>query len=289
MAGESIPPRFSGGFSGTIDTIGPIATAGGRAVPWGPGAATGLIVTFGLHAVLALALTGLHALPHTSMADRLAERLEEAPPEPRAITAKLVKLGRSLDRRRLPDRVTKQVRALAPDQAVGTPADIAIARSGKAPQKALEKAPAKQATAEDLAKTLERAKILAQVGDTRSTEGSPEGVRDGEVGPDEARPLDLYVTLLHRLIRSRWNTDHIPAEELAGLRCVVSFQVNRDLTIGAGRLVTPSGNSGFDASALEALQRFRNEVGTVPPPPDEEVAEAIFTRPVTIRFRKVVQ
>jgi TonB family protein len=281
---ETIPP----GPEQTLDTLGPIDAPGADPIRW-PGMIWGMGLAVGLHVTLAGLLAGLHAIPHKSAAELLSERLEETPEDMHVIQTKLVKLGKMRNRRRLPDRIQRQVAALAPDARVGTPEDIAIARSGKAPTKAMEKAPNKEATPEDLAKTLERAKILAQVGDDRAVEGSPEGVRDGEIGPEEARPLDLYVTLLTRLIRQRWTAPSLPPEELSGLRCVVSVQVQRDLTVGAVRIAQSSGNQSFDDSAVEAVRRFEREVGTFPPPPDQEVADAIFGRAVTIRFRKTTQ
>jgi len=278
---ETVPP----GLDRSLDTLGPILAPGGPGPASWPGALVGLGLAIGLHLMLVGLLAGLHAIPHKSAAQLLAEKLEEAPEEVRVIQTKLVKLGKMRDRRQLPDRVRRQVAALAPDQRVGTPEDIAIARSGKAPTKQMDKAPNKEATPEDLAKTLERAKILAQVGDNRAVEGSPEGVADGEIGPEDARPIDLYTTLLTRLIRQRFTKPSLPAEEAAGLQCVLSVQVQRDLTVGTVRIARSSGNQAFDDAAIEAVRRFEREVGTFPPPPDEEVANEILGRAVTMRFR----
>lgn len=276
---DTVPP-----LSGAIDTQGPIGTPSGDAPSQMRGVIIGIGLALGLHFTLAALLAGLHAIPHASAADLLRDQLEAEQAEPKVLVTKLVKLGKARDRRRLPDRIQRQVRALAPDERVGTPEDIAISKSGKAPTKEHQKAPEKQVTPEDLAKTLERAKVLAQVGDTRSTEGSPEGVRDGEIGPDEARPIDLYVTLLTRLMRQRWTAPQIPAEDMAGLRCNVTVQVQGDLTVGAVRVSRSSGNQMFDDSAIEAIRRFDREVGRFPPPPDEEVAREIVGRSITVRF-----
>lgn len=229
------------------------------------GHASGLAATLVAHAVLVVLLVAFHG----SAGGATNSGTPVVPPPP-SIQAKLVKLGRPENTRRM-RRDT--IIATTPDTG------IALSKTNREETKVRPtKAPTKNAVVDDaLQRALAHATELGQQGSPETGVGSPDGVEGGEIDAAQAREIDLYYSMLQRLFRANFR---VPATSAESPVCLVRVPINRDLSVGAPVIVRSSGDPTFDQAAVAAARA----VNTVPPPPPE-IADQVLGRGVPVRYR----
>jgi hypothetical protein len=215
----------------------------------------GFIVTLLLHGG---AVTGVF------LYRRSLEAAVKPPPLPSYVVAKLLRLGKPKDPKKLPDKIVPQL---------ATKKDEGIDLSGDA-----NDAPARKKKKDDDAKlsdrqrrSLDRADLLASAQKEIEAEGSPDGVRHGTA--TKAEGGDPYLTKLADLFNRTWALPAIiPPGEARKLHLLMVLKIDKDGAIQTPiQIDRPSGNSHFDASVTAAWQRIKK----VPIPPPDRFASML--------------
>jgi hypothetical protein len=216
----------------------------------------GLVVTALLHGG---ALAGVLFYRQTLLASQLP------PPTESYVVAKLVRLGKPKDEKKMPDKVVPQA-ATRKEEGVDYTADA-------------EDAPARKKKPEDrdalLSKkeqsSLDKAELLAQAQREMDVEGSPDGVVGGTAS--KASDGDPYMTKIADLWNRTWALPSIiPREEAKSLYVLVVLKID-----GGGKIQFPitfdrrSGNAHFDNSILAAWQQIKE----IPIPPPDRFASIL--------------
>ena len=191
------------------------------------------------------------------------EAAQRPAPPPSYVVAKLVRLGKPKDAKKMPNKrvplaATKKV------EGIDLTADANDAPARKKPKKDRS---AKEA--DKMQASLDRAELMAAAQQEIEQEGSPDGVAGGTART--ASEGDAYMTRIADLWNRAWSLPSIiPREEAKSLFVLLVLNIDKN-----GRLQFPlqfdksSGNAHFDNSVKAAWKK----IGKIPlPPPDRFAA-----------------
>jgi hypothetical protein len=205
---------------------------------------------------------------------------EVEPPAKAVIAASMLKLGKPLDPKQLPDRLIPRART-APHK------DIVASRDE--PKKTITDAgapPPPDTKASDIQRLISKTDPFAEdAGKDRPVVGNAAGVEAGtETDPSKVHAGDAYATKLSEFIHPRWTFPSVISQGEANKLCSV-FQVSVSPRMVIWHLKTnavrKSGNDLFDDSAREVLQKLLDDRTPLPDPPDA-VADSYRGRSVNI-------
>ena len=229
----------------------------------------------------------LHAIPVAAILLRIyfpAPLIDEQPlvAQP-VIGATLLKLGKPLDPKQLPDRFVPKART-APQQKVVASRDD--------PAKKTEKPdagpPMPEAKDSDIARLIAKSDPFAEdAGKVRPEQGFLNGSDAGtETDPSKVHAGDAYAALLRNFLHDHWQIPTVISQGEVNKLCV-KYQVAIDPRMRIwfvqqtpGR---PSGNDLFDDSARSMLQKLTDDHTPLPDPPPE-IAEQYRGRRVDVNL-----
>jgi TonB C terminal len=207
---------------------------------------------------------------------------EVEPPAKTVVAATLLKLGKPLDPKQLPDRIVPQART-APHKEV-----VASRDEPKKPN--LDAGlPPPDTKNSDIQKLISKTDPFAEdAGKVRPEIGHTEGVEGGtEQDPSKVHAGDMYATKLAQFLRSRWTMPSVISKGEERKLCG-TFQVSVSPRMVIWHLrqeaVKKSGNDLFDDSARETLQKLLDDRTPLPDPPDA-VADAFRGKTVNITMQ----
>jgi hypothetical protein len=250
-------------------------------VPYQPGY-TGDEIVLGV--VVAVALHVLAVGPFVVKAVWPSAVTEEEKPlvaRP-VIQASLLKLGKPLDPKRLPDRFVPQARTAPKKQVVASREDP----GPKKPDAGAPLPPPPNTQDSDLANLIAKTDPFAEdAGKGRPDEGHASGIDGGqETDPNKVRAGDMYAAQLGQFFHDRWTIPTVISVGEARRLCVVfQMNLNRGLVVWHVRQqpVKSSGNELFDDSARTMLLKLLDDKTALPTPP-KEYDEAYRGRTVQI-------
>jgi hypothetical protein len=227
----------------------------------------------------------LHAIPIAAIILRVyfpAPQVDEQPfvSQP-VIGANLLKLGKPLDPKQLPDRLVPRQRT-APQQK--------IVASREDPTKKSEKPdagpPPPEAKDSDITRLIAKSDPFAE--DTtkqRPEQGFLNGSDAGtELDPTKAHAGDAYNALLRKFLQDHWQIPTVISQGEVSKLCV-QFQpaIDQKMQIWfvPQRPTKASGNDLFDDSARSMLQKLNDEHTPLPEPPPE-IAEGYRGRRILL-------
>lgn len=195
---------------------------------------------------------------------------EEKPAVARPVVqATLLKLGKPLDPKKLPDRFVPQARTAPHKQLVASREDPPVGRKDAG-------APPPPPNTED--RTIENLiahsdPFAEDSGKPRIEEGHPGGVDGGtETDPNKVKAGDMYAAQLDQFFSDRNHVPTIISVGEARRLCVVfEMRVGRNMTLWHVRQepVKSSGNPLFDDAARTMLLKLLDEKTALPEPPKE--------------------
>ena len=223
------------------------------------------------------------ALPTIAKASGLFSLDDDGAGEPlEYIEARLLKYGEIKDKEALPDRIVPAL-PTAPEEVVPLDRD---AQKPEPKVKTVKEKPQSDAVLDDkLRQVFDKARAFAEIQDEYVPEGHPDGVPDGDVtDPALASIGATYLHRIRRIINERWRVPTlIPEGELKTLKARMLLRFDIDMTISRVKFLKRSGNRLFDDSAQNAIDRVRQEVRTLPDPP-EAIAGRIFDTGIVMNF-----
>jgi hypothetical protein len=184
-----------------------------------------------------------------------------APPAPaeKYVVARLVRLGKKRDPKRLPQKVV-------PPPPTEKPETVSYDAAADDPPPRRDKPRPKQRDAQvsdRMRRALERAALLGEAQREIEAEGDPNGVAGGTA--TEASAGDPYITRIADIWNRTWTLPAIiPSDDAQGLQVLMVLRID-----GEGNIRLPvefdrgSGNPHFDASIKAAWARIRK----IPAPP----------------------
>lgn len=196
------------------------------------------------------------------------------------IQASLLKLGKPIDPKKLPDRFVPQARKAPKKQLVAS-------REDPGPKKPDAGAPPPPDTQDsDIANLISKTDPFAEdAGKVRPEEGFANGIDGGqETDPNKVKAGDMYAAQLSQFFGDRNHTPTIISVGEARRLCVVfEMQVGRNMVIWHVRQepVKSSGNAMFDDAAREMLLKLLDDKTPLPTPP-KEVDEQYRSRKVQL-------
>ena len=221
----------------------------------------GVVVAFALH-VLAIGPFVAKALLPQGQAE------EEKPLVARPVVqATLLKLGKPLDPKKLPDRFVPRARTAPKRDTIASREDPAKTRDAGAP-------PPPNTQDSDIQNLIAKSDPFAEDGGkVRPEEGHPGGVEGGtETDPNKVRAGDMYAAQLGQFLAQHLTVPTVISVGEARRLCAV-FQVNigRNMVIWHVRQapVKGSGNDLFDDAARSMLLKLLDERTMLPQPPSE--------------------
>jgi hypothetical protein len=235
----------------------------------------GVVVAAALHLVAVGPFVAKAVWPHAFTTE------EEKPLVARpVIQASLLKLGKPLDPKKLPDRFVPQART-APKKQV-----VASREEPLQPKKDAGAPPPPNTEDNDLANLIAKSDPFAEDGGkARPEEGHPGGVDGGqETDPSKVQAGDMYAALLGQFFTDRNHVPTIISVGEARRLCVVfELRVGRNMVIWHVRQepVKSSGNPMFDDSARTMLLKLLDDKTPLPTPP-KEVDELYRSRTVQL-------
>ncbi len=236
----------------------------------------GIGLAIALHVVPAIVLLARATLSKTDT--------ENAAVEKPVIAASLLKLGKPLDEKKLPDRVVPEKATTKRNEDVASREDREAKRpdAGAPPQR-----PNPDAEDSDLESLKKKSDPFAETSAKHTEEGSEHGTKAGlETDESRVRAGDLYAAELNRFVHERWAVPTVITPEEANSLCVsYRFTVGPNLVIWqmSEKPVKSSGNELFDDSARTMLQKLIDTKTPLPDPP-EAVAELYRGRTVQLSF-----
>jgi hypothetical protein len=232
-------------------------------------------------AMSVLAMTGLIAcLPMLAAAHPARAAQPATGPGFEYIEARILRMGEVKDPNKLPDRIVPAL-PTAPDEVL--PLDTNENKVEEPDKKPERQADAK--TDDKLRQVFDKARAFAEVNDDYVPEGRPDGVPEGDVSDPALASLGAtYGLRIKRLFTERWIVPTLLTDEqLKSLKVKINIRVDIDMTIVSMTFLTKTGNSVFDESVANAVDRVRVEVRTLPAPP-EAIAPRIFGGGINITF-----
>lgn len=232
-----------------------------------------LAILFGLFWALgahALVVVGAVA---ASQADS-TDALQQLSPPQEIIEARLVRLGKKPDPRRMPKRKVPR-KTTAPKESVAVSKNM----EPKKPKKKRQKPPPE--AEEDLLSRLgDRAQAFAEIADEQEREGDPEGDQEGT--ELEAQAGNKYAGQLTAFFKRGW-TIPTTLRDTTKLVTVATVVLTRDLHVGPHRIIRSSGNPVFDQSVEDRFNQLRAQGTTLPEPP-LAIAKRFLGETISIRF-----
>ena len=184
------------------------------------------------------------------------------------IQASLLKLGKPLDPKKLPDRFVPQAKTAPKKQVVAS-------REDPAPHKKDGGAPPPPNTQDsDLTNLIAKSDPFAEdAGKPRVEEGHASGIDGGqETDPNKVKAGDMYAAQLGQFFSERNHVPTIISVGEARRLCVVfEMRVGRNMAIWHVRQepVKSSGNPLFDDAARSMLLKLLDDKTALPTPPKE--------------------
>jgi hypothetical protein len=235
--------------------------------------ALGIALALALHAI-PLALIFIKAsFPH--VLDSTDEPVARA-----VVAATLLKLGKPIDPKNLPDRLVPRARTAPQHETVA---------SRDEPKKREPDAgapPPPNTQPSDLARLIAKSDPFAEDGGKdRPEEGRAEGIEGGtETDPNKVHAGDMYAAKLGQFLHERWVFPTVISQGEANRLCVI-YQIALSPKMVVWHLkespVRKSGNDLFDDSAREMLQKLLDNRTSLPEPPPE-VADTYRGRTIAI-------
>jgi hypothetical protein len=223
---------------------------------------SGIALALVLHLAPALALVYGRALSSSSSSS------EEAPLVAKPVVqASLLKLGRPLDPRRLPDRLVPTQRT-APKRQLVASQDDPLKRGVDAG------APPENAVDSDLLNLVQKSDPFAESPSKRRPEdGHPSGVDAGtETDPSKVRAGDMYAAILGQFFGQHLSVPSVIAVSEERKLCAV-FEVNVGKNMRLWHVgstpVKGSQNDLFDDAARSMLMKLLDDKTPLPEPPRE--------------------
>lgn len=219
--------------------------------------AGGVFFAIGAHlAIPALVVFVTSVLAATVTQPKPASFIEE-----HVVEARFVRLGKKLDPKKLPNRIVPR-KSTAPDDSLVVSKNM----NPEKPEKRDAGPRPDNPTVDSLTRLGDRAQAFAEIAEKREQEGDPEGVPEGT--ETQAKAGDLYIGKLVTFIRRGWTVPTTLGDP-SKLVAVASFEITRDLHIGAFRIEKSSGEPLFDQSLEDRLQQLHTSGATLPDPPPE--------------------
>ncbi|HVH47792.1 MAG TPA: hypothetical protein VM925_35895 [Labilithrix sp.] len=221
----------------------------------------GLVLAFVLHAGPVGVLVYKKAFPSANSAE------DDKPLVSRPVVqAALLKLGKPLDPKKLPDRFVPQQRTAPKKQINASQEDPGKKQDAGAPPPVAQDS--------DLTNLVAKSDPFAEdAGKKRPEEGHESGIDGGtETDPNKARAGDMYAMQLGQFFGQHFT---VPSVISVGdeRRLCSTFQINvgRNMTIWHVRMepVKSSGNELFDDAARTMLLKLRDDKTALPAPPKE--------------------
>jgi hypothetical protein len=237
--------------------------------------ALGLALAIAIHAIPIILLLISIFLPSHDAPD------QELVAKP-VIAASLLKLGKPLDPKKLPDRI-------APKQSQTNAKDLAASQNDPMHRQDAG-APPPDAKQTDLQLLQARSDAFAEdAGKSRPDEGFANGSDAGtETDPNKVHAGDMYAAQLDAFFRQRWNIPSVISQGEENKLCV-QYQVNLSPRMVIWHLqeapTKKSGNDLYDDSAKETLQKLLDDKTPLPDPP-KEIAEQYRGRTVVVGLGK---
>lgn len=196
------------------------------------------------------------------------------------IQASLLKLGKPIDPKKLPDRFVPQARTAPKKQVVASREDPST------PKKDAGAPPPPNTQDSDIANLIATSDPFAEdAGKARQEEGHAGGVDGGqETDPNKVKAGDMYAAQLGQFFTERNHVPTIISVGEARRLCVVfEMRVGRNMVIWHVRQepVKSSGNPMFDDSARTMLLKLLEDKTPLPTPP-KEVDEQYRSRTVQL-------
>jgi outer membrane biosynthesis protein TonB len=195
--------------------------------------------------------------------------------EMHVVEAKFVRLGKTPDPKKLPDRIVPR-KQTAPDQQVVVSKNMNPDKPDKP-----DAGPRPEHPVNDVLTRLgDRAQAFAEIQEEKEREGDPNG--DPQGTETQAQVGDIYLGKIAALFKKGWT---IPSTlgDTSRLQVGTTFEITSDLRIGAFEIVQSSGEPLFDQSAMDRFQQMRDQNTRLPPPPPE-VANQFIGQTVGVRF-----
>jgi hypothetical protein len=195
------------------------------------------------------------------------------------VQAALLKLGKPLDPKKLPERFVPQQRTAPKKQINASQEDPGKKQDAGAP-------PPPNAAESDIANLVSKSDPFAEdAGKARPEEGHPGGVDGGtETDPNKVRAGDMYATQLGQFFGQHLTVPTvISVGEERRLCAIYQINIGRNMTIWHVQqsAVKSSGNELFDDAARSMLQKLLDDKTPLPEPP-KEVDELYRNRRVQI-------
>lgn len=215
--------------------------------------------------VLTLLLHG-GALVGVLLYRRALQAADKPPDEQSYVVARLVRLGKPRDPKKMPDKIVPQP-AMKKEEGIDLTAD-----ASDAPSKKKKKDEDRNAQVGDkLRRSLDKAELLANAQREIEQEGSPDGVVGGTART--ASEGDPYMTKIADLWNRNWSLPAvIPRSEAERLYVLLTLRID-----SSGRIQFPlkfdrrSGNPIFDNSIVAAWQAIQQ----IPQPPPDRFASIL--------------
>lgn len=222
----------------------------------------GVVVALALHIVI------IGPFVYRAIVPSARDQEEEKPLISRPVVqASLLKLGKPLDPKKLPDRLVPQTRTAPKKQITASREDPAKVKpdAGVIPPNAEDS---------DLTNLVAKSDPFAEdAGKRRPEEGHESGVDGGtETDPSKVRAGDMYATQLGQFFGQHLTVPTvISIGEERRLCAVYEVQINRQMVIWYVRQapVKGSGNELFDDAARSMLQKLLDDRTPLPQPPKE--------------------
>lgn len=230
---------------------------------------------------LALAIA-IHAIPIILLLISIFVPSHDAPDEALVakpvIAASLLKLGKPLDPKKLPDRIV-------PKQST-TNAKTPVASQNDPVHTSDAGAPPPDAKQTDLQQLLAHSDAFAEdAGKVRPDQGFANGSDAGlETDPSKVHAGDMYAALLSKFFHDRWTIPTVISQGEANHLCI-TLRINISPRMVIWHLnespIRKSGNDLFDDSAKEVMQKLLDDKTALPDPP-QDIAESYRGRTVDL-------
>jgi hypothetical protein len=223
----------------------------------------GVVVAAAVHLLPIAAILYKAAHPTTEVEEPLVARP--------AVAATLLKLGKPIDPRKLPDRLVPRARTAPKEE---------IKASQEQPEKHQEKPdagpPPKDVEDSDLQNLIAKSEVFAEKPkQARPEEGREEGVKEGtETDPNKVKAGDMYAAKLGAFFRERIQYPSVLSQgEINKLCAMFTISIGPRMTLWNVKdtPVRPSGNDLFDDAARSMLQKLVEDKTALPTPPDEVI------------------
>ena len=221
----------------------------------------GVVAGVLLHVALIGPFVAKSLLPHTV-------EPEEKPIVSRPVVqASLLKLGKPIDPKKLPDRLVPRQRTAPKKQVTASPDDPVVKKDAGAE-------PPPNTKDSDLTSLIDKSDPFAEdAGKARPEEGRAEGVEGGtETDPNKVRAGDMYAAQLSQFFGQRMTIPTVISIGEARKMCVVmQINIGRNMVIWHVQ-VTPvikSGNELMDDAARGMMLKLLDDKTALPSPPKE--------------------